>query len=383
MNKQEEILKQALEKITPDVWDSIVLDLREETREAASSPEKLNDVKLAVVDGGKDEVENQETVARGGKSINAKASKRTPWYMQLALVAAAFVLVIGGIWGFNGYRVAHTVDSLISLDVNPSIELAINSRDRVIGVEAGNEDAVKIIGDMDLTGSNIDVALNALIGSLLRNGYIDEAKNSLLLSVNNKDHEKGEALRQRLLDEISSILESDGIEGAVLSRMDYDDDDEELEELADKYDISEAKAQLIKDICDSNPRYVFEDLVDLNINELNLLTESPNVNLEHIQTSGKASDKGYIGKDKAVMIVLEAAGVAESDVRDLESEMDYEGGVMVYEIEFEAPNGEYEFDVNALTGEIVKQETEAKGSDTDDDDDDKEDDDDDDEKDDD
>ena len=101
MNKQEEILKQALEKITPDVWDSIVLDLREETREAASSPEKLNDVKLAVVDGGKDEVENQETVARGGKSINAKAGKRTPWYMQLALVAAAFVLVIGGIWGFN------------------------------------------------------------------------------------------------------------------------------------------------------------------------------------------------------------------------------------------------------------------------------------------
>ena len=365
MNRQEEILKQALEKITPDVWDSIARDINDEIRNVSDAPEKLNnmtgsepDVTLTIIDGGRSDISEISPREASGRS----GRKRAPWYMRLAGAAAALVVFAGGIWGFNGYKVAHTIDSLISLDVNPSIELAINSKDRVIGVDARNEDAIKIIGDMDLEGSDIDVALNALLGSLMRNGYIDEARNSILLSVDNKDQAKGEALRQRLLDEISAILESDGIEGAVLSRTSWDEDDDEIEELAEQYNISEAKAQLIRDIVSSNSRYSFEDLTDLTINELNLLTESPNVELEHIQTSGKASDKEYIGRDKAVSIALEAAGVKESDARELESEMDYEGGVMVYEVEFETAEGEYEFDINALTGEIVKNETESKNS---------------------
>ncbi len=365
MNKQEEILKQALEKITPVVWDSIAEDIRNEMAEKPSLSENTyvfkaeDDSTLTVVNGGVSQASGDMTEK---KRVRAKTGKRTPWYTQLAAVAAVMVVVLGGVWGFNSYKIAHSIDSIISLDVNPSIELATNSKERVIGVEAGNEDAVKILGDMDLKGSDIDVALNALIGSLLRNGYIDEAKNSILISVNNKDHEKSEALRQRLLEEISSILESDGIKGAVLSRTAGEDKDDELEELAEKYGISEAKALLIRDICESNPRYSFEDIVDLNINELNLLTESPNVELAHIQSTGKASDKEYIGRDKAVSLALAAAGVQASEARDIESEMDYESGVMVYEVEFETADGEYEFDINALTGDIVKKEVEKKYS---------------------
>ena len=410
MNKQEELLKSAINKVTPDVWDGILrgieasaetvdinmaakgvpvtdvsvaakgvptearADARGEAKAVPTRAEIRNEVKaereaFKIVDGGKTETGSESTTYR---KKARKTGKPAPWYTRMIFTAACALLVLGGVWGFNGYKVAHAVDSRISLDVNPSIEITMNSKERVLDCIATNEDAEKIIGDMDFRGSDIDVAINALIGSLLRNGYIDEAKNSILVSVDNKNHEKGEALRQRLLDEISSILQDDGIEGAVLSRAADPEEDAELVKIAEEYGISVAKAQLIMDIVDSNPKYKFEDLAGLSINELNLLADSPQVELHHVQSTGKASDKGYIGYDKAHEIAFKAAGLgdgAAAQVVGLESEMEYEGGRMAYEIEFEAGGAEYEFDIDALTGEIINQEIDtADGYDDHDDD---------------
>ncbi len=338
MNKQEELLKNAIEKTTPDVWDSIVRDLK-----AEEAVPEIRQVKV------------RKTPA--------------PWIKRFSAVAACLVVLIGGIWGFNGYQLAHAVDSIISLDVNPSIEITTNAKDRVIDVKAGNEDGEKIIGDMDFSGSDIDVALNALLGSLLRNGYISDMANSILVTVDNKDAVKGEAMRQKLLSDISSLLDQEGLEGAVLSQV-VEEEDKAMAELAAQYGITLGKAQLISEIIKGNTRYAFEDLADLTINELNLIAASPKVQLEKVQAEGKASDKGYIGSDKAIEIAMEAAGVKAADARDVEFEMDYEAGVMVYEVEFETATGEYEFDINALTGEIVKNEMAGSEADDDDDDDD-------------
>ena len=42
------------------------------------------------------------------------------------------------------------------------------------------------------------MAINALIGSMLRNGYIDEIDNSILITVENKDKDKGATYRRNL-----------------------------------------------------------------------------------------------------------------------------------------------------------------------------------------
>ena len=41
--------------------------------------------------------------------------------------------------------------------------------------------------DMDFSGSSLDVAVNAIIGSMLQNGYLNELANSVLISVDNND----------------------------------------------------------------------------------------------------------------------------------------------------------------------------------------------------
>ena len=66
------------------------------------------------------------------------------------------------------------------MDVNPSIELRINNAEKVIAAEALNEDAEIILEDMKLRGVDVDVATNALIGSMVKNGYLSELSNSIL-----------------------------------------------------------------------------------------------------------------------------------------------------------------------------------------------------------
>ncbi len=65
-----------------------------------------------------------------------------------------------------------------------------------------------------------------------------------------------------------------------------------------------------------------------------------------------------ISKDKALEVALKHAGLKQDNIRDLEIELDDEKGVAVWEVDFESGNMEYSYDINAETGEIVKNKTE-------------------------
>lgn len=283
---------------------------------------------------------------------NRKKTSVTRW----AGIAAAFVLVLGSAFGFGTYRVNHAVDATVSLDVNPSVELTANRSDRVLHVTANNADGQVILGDMDLSGSDLDVAVNALIGSMVRNGYINELANSILVSVDADDPARSTELQARLTEAINTLLQTEAFSGSVLSQTIAQD--HALQPTADQYGITLGKAQLIQEIIDQDARYNFETLAALSINDLNLIHQAAPADTVQVATTGSASDKAYIGVEAAKAAALEYAGVAEADANYLRAEYDYERGVMVYEVDFTAGSHEYTIDVNALTGEIVAQEKE-------------------------
>ncbi len=65
-----------------------------------------------------------------------------------------------------------------------------------------------------------------------------------------------------------------------------------------------------------------------------------------------------ITRDKAIEIALEKAKLQKADVYDLEAELDYEKGVLVWEVDFDYQNFDYSYDINANTGVIVFEEIE-------------------------
>ena len=318
----ESKIKQAFENATPDLLDAIL----------------------------------QKSQQQKGKVIYMEKKKnKTASIRRITAIAAALVLCVGGFAGYSAYTNL-AVDSVIELDVNPSIELEVNSKERVIAVKPLNEDAQIVVGDMDFKGSDVDVAVNALIGSMLRNGYINDMANSILLSVNNDDPAKGAELQSRLSEEINNLLQTDSFQGAVLSQNITAD--AELNALAQQHGITAGKAKLVQQITAQNTMHTFEELAPLSINELNLLSSSGGATLENVNSVGSASDKAYIGEADAKAAALAHAGVKEGNITRYEVEMDYERGTMVYEIEFHHQGREYDYDIDAVTGEVLWSESE-------------------------
>lgn len=65
-----------------------------------------------------------------------------------------------------------------------------------------------------------------------------------------------------------------------------------------------------------------------------------------------------IGTSKAKEIALKHAGVSASKAKRLRVETDRENGRQVYEVEFTADGIEYDYEIDALTGKILKHEAE-------------------------
>ena len=70
-------------------------------------------------------------------------------------------------------------------------------------------------------------------------------------------------------------------------------------------------------------------------------------------TGQTAEDTAGITADEAKNIAFEKAGVTEADVTDLEVELDEDNGVKYYEVNFDVNNTDYDYDIDAITGEII------------------------------
>ena len=295
------------------------------------------------------------------KEIKMKEKQKNKFLIpKLAGALVVIVVCIGGLLLFRNQN--RMYDSEIYFDVNPSIELKIDKDREVISAVALNDDGMKVLDNMNLKDADLTVAVNAIIGSMLKNGYLTVTENSILVSVKNKDASKAKALEEEISNDISAILNASSINASILSQA-YDDD-ANAQNLAAENNISEGKARLISNIISSNITdskgnlYTFDTLKDLSINELNLLISSKNAAVKDTQKTGEASIGSYIGKDSARDIAINAAGVSLDNIRALEVELDADDGRLVYEVEFKSGDSEYDYEIEAKSGEIIKNHVE-------------------------
>ncbi len=331
-------INMTVSNLVPDVLDNIV--------EKCEMKRGFNNMKKS------------KTVIKNKKSNNLFL---TPKFVGVCMVV--LVLGMAGLLGINQYNSQFKVFSIIEFDINPSIELKVNKDEDVIDAIALNDGAKIVLKDMDLKDVDLDVAVNAIIGSMMKNGYLTIDKNSILVSVNNKDKKESERLQKELTEEINELLKASKIDGSVLTQE--FEEDENLEKLAKEYGISEGKAKLINNVLAAGLKntkgelYTFEQLKDLSINELKVLLEEKKATVSNVNTSGTASQSTYIGKEKAKSIAFKDAGTTATKAKEVEVQLDAEYGQMIYEVEFRVGTKEYEYDINAKTGKIIFKEVDT------------------------
>ena len=276
-------------------------------------------------------------------------TKKTTKKRWTTLAAACLALVLLGGGGIF-YQQAHAVASVVSLDVNPSIELKVSKSEKVLVCTPLNEDAKAILADMgdgaDLKGAKLDVAVNAIVGSLVRNGYLNSISSAIMISVEDNDTARAEKLQRELTSTVDGVLQTSEAKASVLTQTLTQDAG--LEQQARENSISTGKAALVNRVLALNPALKFDALAKLSVEELKDLAEA-------------GAPAMPIGTDKAMDIAAAAFGKA-STAKMAYSEVDPEldESPAHYEVEIRSQTDEeFEYKVDAYTGAILESKREA------------------------
>ena len=274
-------------------------------------------------------------------------TKKTTKRRWTSLIAAclAVMLLGGGLF----YQRANAVASVVSLDVNPSIELKVNRSEKVLVCTPLNEDAKAILADMgngaDLKGAKLDVAVNAIVGSLVRNGYLDSISSAIMISVEDKDAARAEKLQRELTSTVDGVLQTSEAKAAVLTQTLTQD--AAREQQARENSISTGKAALVNRVLAINPALKFDALAKLSVEELKDLAEA-------------GAPAMPIGKDAAAYAAEQYAGTTALDSVTAEVDSELDESPAHYEVEIRSQSGEeFEYKIDAYTGAILESKREA------------------------
>lgn len=267
-----------------------------------------------------------------------------------AALAAVFALLIGGGVSVRAYQANYAVASTVSLDVNPSIEITVNEKERVLAVTPKNDDAAAVVGEMDFAGSSIEVTVNALIGSMLRGGYLDDMADAILVSVDSSNTKAGQALQEKLTETIRLIMQEAAFEGQLLIRQ--IEANKALIEMAEQNHITVGKAQMIEAILALNNAYSAEELANWPIGALSTLLNDGLTDTAAAEIAAASSDC-FVTADEAKTAALALTALTEDLTENDVCTTVARQGRIVYRISYDDIRFRYYIHVDAVSGEAV------------------------------
>lgn len=293
----ENHLRSAVDGLTPDLFDRLDLSVPQDPVPRVMTPPVMQE---------------------RGRAPEKKILIFERCLRRSAATAAAFLFFVaagGGAWHYHAQNIR--VDSVIGIDVNPSVELSINQKSRILTAEALNEDAREILSDMDLKGVDLNVAVNAVIGSMVTHGYLDETENAILVTVNNDSVSKASKLRTRVVGDIETTLKEHQVQAVVYDQQAAPEDDE-VSELAKEYGISYGKAYFLKELISQNKNLTMDDMERFSTMTMEEIAEQINDESLALGEKAEQAQETEAAENQPVQTAQETETVEESSVETAE-----------------------------------------------------------------
>ena len=319
--------------------------------------------------------ERIERVVKKEKKKNFNIFSRS--FMGVA--TAACILLVAGIIGVPYYGNNFVPDSHVDIDVNPGVEIVTNKKNKVLNVQSTNKDGDSVIDGMNLKNTELKVAVNALIGSMVKKGYIANNNTGILVTVRNDNPEKANKVKEEVLYDINFALYTNDVQANVMNQTFKNTAD--ANKFARENNISIGKAVFVLNLAAKDSSLDAKELAKMKVTDIANLVAKKGIDIRDIvdyddddsiweniadaiedidedagismKNSTQTGDKKQIGVEAAKQIALAHAKVALKDVTFIKAELDTEDGRAVYEIEFYSGNVEYDYDIDALSGEII------------------------------
>lgn len=128
--------------------------------------------------------------------------QRRPVLKAIAM-AASFLVFLWLSFSLMQNLLSSEAYAFIGLDINPSLEIAIDRDYRVVGVTAFNDEGKKVIQDQKIKGTGLEEALTVILQNCSQEEYLErEQRNNVALSLFTPDG-SGSA---ELMDQVYGIL---------------------------------------------------------------------------------------------------------------------------------------------------------------------------------
>ena len=329
----------------------------------------------------------------------------------IGVAAAACVMFAVGVVGVPYYGNNYVPDSHVDIDVNPGVEIVTNKKNKVLQVQSTNQDGAAVIDGMDLKNTELKVAVNALIGSMVQKGYIQNDNTGILVTVRNDNEDKANKVKAEVLNDINTALSTNSVQATVINQTVKTTVD--AKKFAAENNISIGKAVFVLNLAAKDTSLDAKELARMKVSEIASLVVQKGIDIRDIvdydsddsiweniadaiedidedarknafSTSAAVENStaaattpqpaptqpaatvapattaaqsnntvGDIGIEKAKEIAMSHAGVSAGSVSFVKAKLDTEDGVKVYDIEFYSVNVEYDYEINAATGDIV------------------------------
>jgi uncharacterized membrane protein YkoI len=248
--------------------------------------------------------------------------------------------------------------AVFTIDVNPGVRVFVDAEGKVISLEATNDDGGKILAELKLTGETYEVAVEEIIDKFNEKGYLKDEVSSVLISIEKKALD----ISAKLEEKVNGAFEKHGKHASVIEQEIDDLDDKvrgDIEKIANKHHISKGKAHLIERIREEFPELSEQELAELSISDLRILLEEVSDEVKgHFNKIGSAIKDAYLEKEAAINAALESLEIDPEKITHLRAHISREDGKMIFDVKFVYDGLEYEFEIDAVSGEVLSVESE-------------------------
>lgn len=202
-----------------------------------------------------------------GKEIYMDIKKKTqtaavrPLRLKYVFLAASIVLVMAVALFVGQGLFKNPVYALLSVDVNPSIEMSLNRDLKVISVKAMNKDAEQILSDQNYEGLTWQVAVERWTEAMRLSNQV-QVQNMLISAVIPEDAEK---LRTELISMEGTV--NKGVLAGIAVRVIYSSDDAVSKEAA-KNGLSVGRQMLLNQAQVQNQNWDKTTIADAPLGDL-------------------------------------------------------------------------------------------------------------------
>ncbi len=162
---------------------------------------------------------DMDMVKIGGKNMSVKRP-----FSQMALVASFFLVIIIGSFGFLSTEDAYAV---VSMDINPSIEMYLDDELNIMKTKGFNEEGKEVLAGVK-RGMNVNAAAKEIVVAAEAKGYLNDTKNGVLVSTaltqekakdenkNSEEKKTGEKEAEKINQDIYKAIAEVSLESTVV-----------------------------------------------------------------------------------------------------------------------------------------------------------------------